>query len=279
MRALSLASSTTRTANPFLLSMAVLLLALPAQAQLAPPNEAGVTFSHIHLAVADMDLHKSLWTELFGGELVEKGGYAAIRVPGTLIFLRNHAPTAPSQATSMDHIGFKVRDLDTLLAKWQRLGYDVDQDASDMQDAPSSYITMPNGTRVELIEAPDLSVTAAMDHVHFFSSQPRELMAWYVDLFDAGLQGDGPAELSAFTPGSALLFSHTEQERLPTDSTAVDHIGFEIGDMDAFAKMLQGKGVEFTAGPFYVESLDLWVAFFPDPSGVLVEISEGLDRY
>jgi hypothetical protein len=40
---------------------AVMLLALPAEARLAPPNEAGVTYGHVHLNVRDIEIHRKLW--------------------------------------------------------------------------------------------------------------------------------------------------------------------------------------------------------------------------
>ena len=51
-----------------LLTAAVtLLLVSPAYAQLAVPNDAGLTYGHVHLNVTDVELHKQLWVVLFGG--------------------------------------------------------------------------------------------------------------------------------------------------------------------------------------------------------------------
>ena len=50
-----------------LLIASALLIAHPAYAQLAPFNEAGVTFGHVHLSVADPKVHHQLWVEQFGG--------------------------------------------------------------------------------------------------------------------------------------------------------------------------------------------------------------------
>ena len=37
-------------------SLLALAIVTPAHAQLAPPNEAGITFGHVHLTVQDIDL-------------------------------------------------------------------------------------------------------------------------------------------------------------------------------------------------------------------------------
>ena len=51
---------------------ALLLFAITttAQAQLATPNPAGLTYCHVHLNVVDMDRHKEIWVEHFNGVVV-----------------------------------------------------------------------------------------------------------------------------------------------------------------------------------------------------------------
>ena len=41
----------------------------PALAQLAPPNEAGVTLGHFHLIVKDVDAQKHFWVSILGGKI------------------------------------------------------------------------------------------------------------------------------------------------------------------------------------------------------------------
>ena len=68
-----------------LITVALLSLVSPAHAQLAVPNDAGLTFGHVHLNVSDIELHKQLWVEHFGGVVTQKGFAgrgAAARLPG-----------------------------------------------------------------------------------------------------------------------------------------------------------------------------------------------------
>ena len=58
--------------RPLLIAFA-LSIAHPAYAQLAPHNEAGVTFGHVHLSVADPKVHHQMWVEQFGGVGVDQG--------------------------------------------------------------------------------------------------------------------------------------------------------------------------------------------------------------
>ena len=81
-----------------LLTAAVaLLLASPADAQLVAPNSAGVTFAHVHLNVADLELNKRLWVEQFGGEIVQKGPLVTIKYPNFLLVFTEREPTGDSR--------------------------------------------------------------------------------------------------------------------------------------------------------------------------------------
>lgn len=263
----------------YLIGIVVFLCACPVAAQFAEPNHRGVSFGHMHVVVEDLELHKRLWPELFGAELVEKQGYTAVRVADALIFFRDAEPTATSVETAMDHFGLKVRDLAGVLSKWRALGYEVDSEKTNASGSGVAYITMPGGIRLALSEDPSQSASAAMGHVQLVTPISWELMAWYAERFGVATDPQDDGRQIASIPGSELRFEDTEKERLPTDGTAIDHIGFEIQEWDAFVETLQEAGIQFEFGPVYIESLDLWVAFFNDPGGVLVEITHGLDQF
>lgn len=262
-----------------MISVITFLFACSAEAQFAEPDHRGVAFGHMHLVVADLELHKRLWPELFGAELVEKQGYSALRVDDALIFFRDAEPSAPSVETAMDHFGLKVRDVDGVLSKWRAMGYEVDSQTTDTSGHVIAYITMPGGVRLALDHEPDQSADIAMGHVQFATPMRSELMAWYAEYFGIEAFTQDGNDQAAAVPGSELRFENLEKERLPTEGAAIDHIGFEIQEWDAFVEMLQDAGIRFEFGPAYIESLDLWVAFFNDPSGVLVEITHGLDQF
>ncbi|MBL4729628.1 MAG: hypothetical protein JKY40_10055, partial [Gammaproteobacteria bacterium] len=77
----------------------VLTLASSAQAQLATPNPAGLTYGHVHLNVVDIDRHKEIWVEHFNGVVVEKGPLTAVRLPNMLVALTEREPTLAMQET------------------------------------------------------------------------------------------------------------------------------------------------------------------------------------
>ncbi len=263
----------------YLIGIAVLLCAYPATAQFAAPNDRGVSFGHMHVVVEDLELHKRLWPELFGAELVEKQGYTAVRVADALIFFRDAEPTATSIETAMDHFGLKVRNLDSVLSKWRALGYEVESEKTNTSGYAVAYITMPGGIRLALSEEPNQSASTAMGHVQLVTPINRELMAWYAERFGVAPVAQDDGSHFASIPGSEFRFADTVKDRLPTDGTAIDHIGFEIQEWDAFVETLRQADIQFEFGPVCIESLDLWVAFFDDPGGVLVEITHSLDQF
>jgi len=187
------------------------LISSPVAAQLAAPNDVGVSFNHVHLSVTDVELHKGLWTDLFDAELAEKAGFTAVRVPGALIFFTEREPTAESVGTAVNHFGFKVQDIEGVLARWRELGYEVDAEFMGGEGFPQAYITMPNGARVELTGDPGISRTTEMHHVHFYSTAYRDVLRWYRDIFGGTPRVRGAMESTLDVPGTNLSFSDSEE--------------------------------------------------------------------
>lgn len=256
-----------------------LLLAAPLPAQLAPPNDMGVTFAHVHLNVADIELHKRLWVEHFGGVVVEKGPLSTVKLPNMLIVLTERDPTGPSQGTVMDHFGFKVRDVEAVLARWRAAGLEVQSEFTGAEGFPNAYLLAPDGVRVELQEDPELPVDVIGYHIHYWSPDFEELMAWYADAFGATVRPRGRIQTTADVPGMNMSFATCPEVCDPTQGRAIDHVGFEIDDLEAFAERLRARGVEFQVEPRYIESIELTIAFFVDPAGVRIELTEGFDEY
>ena len=85
--------------RPFLIAFA-LLVAHPAYAQLAPHNEMGVTFGHVHLSVADPKVHHQMWVEQFGGVVSTKGTFTIVKLPNMMIAFRGTKPTGGTENTA-----------------------------------------------------------------------------------------------------------------------------------------------------------------------------------
>ena len=262
-----------------LTAVALLLLVSPAYAQLAVPNDAGLTYGHVHLNVSDVELHKELWVEHFGGVVTQKGPLVAVRLPNFLVALSNREPTGPSQGSVMDHFGFKVRNMAKFLAKWRAAGREVDSEFTGAEGLPNAYVTMPDGARVELQEDQGLSAEVAGYHIHFFTPEFEELLDWYVDVFGLEIRPRGSIQTTTNAPGMNMSFGNARGEAAPSRGRAIDHIGFELDDLEAFCEQLKAKGIEFNVEYREIDAIELKIAFITDPAGTYIELTEGYDAY
>lgn len=264
-----------------LISAFLLLLVLPitAYAQLAVPNEKGMTYGHVHLNVSDMELHKKIWVEHFGGVVVQKGSLTAVRLPNMLVALTPKEPTGGSKATVMDHFGFKVRNIDKFLAKWRAAGLPAEEPFIGAEGQTNAYVMMPDNVRVELQEDQGLSTEVSGYHIHFFTPDYKELMAWYADIFGMEVRPRGSIATTTNAPGMNLSFGNSRTPRLPTRGASLDHIGFEFDDLEAFCKELEAKGIKFDVPFRDIPSIGLKIAFITDPSGVYIELTQGYDEF
>ena len=206
--------------------MTVVVLALPAQAQLATPNESGITYGHVHLNVSDIEVHKKLWVDFFGGVVVQKGPLTAIRLPNLLIALTEREPTGPMQGSVLDHFGFKVRNTDEFVAKWRAAGMEVGPEFTGAEGMPNAYVMVPDGVWVELQEDPSLHVPVAGYHIHFLTPDYEELLDWYTKVFSLTRRSRGQIQTTTDVPGMNMSFGNAEEQTVATRGRALDHIGF-----------------------------------------------------
>jgi catechol 2,3-dioxygenase-like lactoylglutathione lyase family enzyme len=262
-----------------LISALAFLLAQPASAQLAPPNAAGVTYGHVHLNVRDVEVQKKLWVEHFGGTVVQKGPLVAVKLPNMLIAFQQRAPTGGSEGTVLDHFGFKVRNLQEMLKGWRAAGYQVTREFTGSEGFPNAYLSGPDGLKIELQEDTSLPVKAAAHHLHFMLADYLKLRDWYVETFSAVPRKRGTID-SADVPGMNLSFATSNNPpTLGTKGRTVDHIGFEITNLEAFCKKLEARGIKFDVPYREVPIIGLKIAYITDPSGVYIELTEGYNKY
>jgi len=262
-----------------LVSALALSIVVPAHAQLAPPNDAGITFGHVHLNVRDIDVHKKLWVEHFGGVVVQKGPLVAVKLPGMLIAFRQAEPTGGSEGTVMDHFGFKVRNLAEMLQTWRAAGYQVGREFKGSEGFPNAYLMGPDNIKIELQEDTSLPVKASAYHLHFLLADYVKLREWYVDTFSAAPRKRGTIATTADVPGMNLSFATSATTTVGTKGRTVDHIGFEIRNLEAFCRKLEQRGVKVDVPFRNVPAIGLNIAYITDPSGLYIELTEGYDKY
>jgi catechol 2,3-dioxygenase-like lactoylglutathione lyase family enzyme len=258
-----------------------LALLAPAYAQLAAPNEAGVAMGHVHLNVRDVEAQKKFWTEQFAAEPLKKEGLQGVKVPGMLILMRQQAPTGSSEGTMMDHVGLKVPNTAEVVKRCRAAGYQIQREFKGTEGFPNAYIIGPDDVKVEIQEDTTQTIPAMGYHLHFLNKEGDQitLMNWYAKTFGATVKKRGQHD-AADIPGMNLTFGISRNP--PTTGTkgrTIDHIGFEVKNLEAFCKRLEANGVKLDVPYKKVPAAGIAIAFLTDPFGTYVELTEGLDRF
>ncbi|HEX4138136.1 MAG TPA: VOC family protein [Bryobacteraceae bacterium] len=296
-----------RTAIPALasvLSCAALLscAARPAFAQLVSHPDAPIRIGHYHLNVTSVEAHKKFWADTLGGKAMKFGSIDVIEFPDAFIFLHVQKPTGPTRGTAFDHIGFAVPDVPAMATRLAAAGYKETTgrepkpgEASAAASGTSAvygrfaYFIGPDGAKIELVtsdrktDAPPI----VAHHIHFINKQYVEMQQWYMKAFDATLRpGQTDFFIGADLPGVgySLNFFRWEGDQsithVPTAGRVVDHVGFEVKNLNAFCKALEAKGIKLVR-PYRKRDPamnNIATAMIVDPWGVSIELTEGLDK-
>jgi len=254
--------------------------AAPLLAQLASPNAEGVAMGHIHLAVRDVDAQKAFWTGIMGGTLVKNGPLEMIQFPGAFILLRKAEQPDPPAGSVVNHFGFVVNDMPAALAKWRANNLMIEP----TENPNEAYVVAPDGIRLEVYGVPDLAVPVQMNHIHFNVSDIPGMQAWYTKTFGAkpGQRAcvacvSKPAMIeTGDLPGVNLSFSRGAQGLAPTKGRAIDHIGFEVNNLEQFVKKLELQGIKLDSPVHQLPNSTIKIAFLTDPWGTYIELTEGL---
>jgi catechol 2,3-dioxygenase-like lactoylglutathione lyase family enzyme len=217
-----------------------------------------------------------------------------IKFPGALLFMRAQKPTGSSKGTTVDHLAFSVPNLQAVLDKVKAAGYrvataaeapagaKVEGDIRVMGNGPLSgiaYLFGPDDVKVELLEMKAQTAPIVSNHVHFFSDKNTEMQAWYVKVFGATAGRGNPDFVPASLPGIGLNFSPSPTPMAGTQGRAVDHIGFEVKNLEAFTEQLEAQGIKLVVPYRQVPALNnLSIAFIQDPWGTYIELTEGLEK-
>src|SRR5215467_8747110 len=197
------------------------------------PNEAGVTMGHWHLNSRDVEANKKIFLGM-GGTEGGPGPLQRVIFPGVMVILNQQAgtppPTAGTVGSVVNHVGFIVQNVQESVAKWKAAGVPVQPGNNNRLD--QAYVTTPDGLQVEILEDKQQNVPIRHEHVHFFlpESAIADSQAWYAKVFGAkpGVRNNAPV---ADLPGVQLRFAKTETPTVTTKGRILDHIGFDVKDL------------------------------------------------
>ena len=282
------------------ISLALLLLvaAIPQSSAQLLNKEAPVIVGHYHLNVTSVAEHKKFWADTLGGTATIFGPdkIEVIKFPGILLFLRVQRPTGPTRGTAFDHIGFAVPNVPEVAARAVANGYKltVGREPGPAQTvAPPTagdygrfaYLVGPDAVKVELVTSAESNAPPIVHHhVHFTNKQYVEMQQWYMKAFNATLRpGQTDYFIGADLPGVGYMLNffrwEPSEDQVGTAGRAVDHIGFEVKDLQAFCTQLEAKGIKLATPYRRVPELNnVATATIIDPWGTVIELTEGLNQ-
>src|SRR5438309_6085288 len=263
------------TKNILALTMILFFLAGTAWAQAFPPNEVGVTMGHWHLNSRDVEANKKIFVAM-GGTAIKAGNFEVVKFPGVLVYLHQAPgtppPTGGTVGTVVNHVGFIVQNTQESIAKWKAAGVPVQPGAAGRPD--QAFVVTPDELRIEILEDKNQKFPIQHHNVHFNvpESAIPEIQAWYAKTFGAkpGTRGQNRA---ADLPGANLTFSKADGPAVSTKGRALDHIGFDVNNLQAFLKKLEAAGVKLDR-PYSKNPNGVGIAFIYDPWGTYIELNE-----
>jgi len=231
------------------------------RAQLAPHGPAGVVMGHLHLTAADAASSRAFWTSL-GAVAVQNGNLQLLQLPGTFVMVRQGQPAGGSTGSTADHVSFRVRDA----AGWAKsAGLTIE----------NGSVTAPDGTAVRIVGDPTLPSASRMESITIATMAPDETQAWYVKQFGAAPGKSGTVAV-ADLPGVRLEFVRAPAAPAPTKGRALDHIGFEVRNLEDFCRKLEASGQKLDRPFTRLPNSATAIAFLTDPWGTYIELTENL---
>jgi len=234
--------------------------------------------------------------KLGGTAVGASGPITAVRFPNVLVLLSEGEPEGGTEGSVVNHVAFRVESLAALEAK----GFEL---PTNDQFPGIASVYSPEGERIELFDDKlatnigfeqeagrndpvaerhnePLTAPIVSHHTHFYlpEDQVEAARDWYVKHFGA-TPGERWRYMAADLPGMNLNFSASPRgQQAPTKGRMLDHIGFEIANLEAFCRKLEAEGIEFDR-PYARLPSGLGLAFLTDPWGTYIELTEGLGGF
>ncbi len=267
---------------------------------------------HFHTLVRDVAAAKRFWTSM-GGTALTIDKTDVMKFPGVFVFLTKGEPSGGSYGSVVNHVGFMVPDDEEAIARWKAAGVTAEYlPSAYVPTVKLGYAYTPDGLKIRINR--DKAMTAPIGNplIMLWVSKAAvpDVQAWYIRMFGAkpgqpinngvsvagipglrlsvvsstedpvsrtpaavGLVHGAPAD-AAFM--DALLRTNLGE---PTKGRTLDHVGFEVDNLESFCKKLNASGVTFEEPYSQSRHQGFGSARFTDPWGVSVELTEGLKRF
>lgn len=256
------------------------LSAAPILAELYSQNPQGVGMGHMHVLTRDVEAQKKFFLDAFGGKVVKNGPIEMIEYPGVYVLFTKADNPPGSKGSVVNHFGFTVKDMPGSIEKWKSLNLKIET----TNNPNEVFVIGPEEMRLEVYGIPEQAEPIVMNHIHWDIADIPGMQAWYDKMFGATAgQRDCVACLprkvpleEGRLPRTSLSYSKGAPTLVGTKGRALDHIGFEVKNLEAFIKTLEAKGVKMDSQVTKVQGTDVKIAFLTDPWGTYIELTEGL---
>jgi catechol 2,3-dioxygenase-like lactoylglutathione lyase family enzyme len=252
--------------------LASTLAAGTAVAQPAPFNEVGVTMGHWHLASRDVQANKKIFVGM-GGTPVTAGAAESVRFPGVLINLGlgNMPGSGGTVGSVVNHVGFIVNNVQEQVGKWKANGVAVLPGGNNRLD--QAYVETPDGLRMEILEDKTQAMPIRNEHIHFSvpEAEIAKMQAWYAKTFGgkARTRNNGAV---VDLPGVQLRFAKADTAQAPTKGRVLDHIGFDVKDLQAFIAKIEAEGIKLDEPYRKNPTTGVAITYITDPWGTRIEL-------
>jgi catechol 2,3-dioxygenase-like lactoylglutathione lyase family enzyme len=259
---------------------------------LSAPNAAGVAMGHLHYVVRDVAANKAFWVKLGGRSVLFNGTTEGVVFPDVVVLLRQGDSTGGTEGSVVNHVAFRVKSL----AAIERAGFAVEYNAQypgvasvhtpegerielfDDELATNLYFTIDGGGSSPVAERHNRKITVPIIAHHIHLNVPQDQVAaakeWYATHF-GGVRGKRWRYDAVDLPGININISGVDTAQAPTRGRMLDHVGFEVTNLEAFCKELEAAGIKLDR-PYGKLPSGFGLAFLTDPWGTYIELTEGL---
>ncbi len=188
--------------------------------------------------------------------------------------------TGPSEGTTINHMGLKLKKLSDFTARFDKAGLKYDPPRIGREKTPQTYVNGPDTFRMELVEDSTLPAPVVSHHLHYWLEHPADVKKWYVQKLLLKPTMRGPYD-SGDVPGMNLTLAPLGSQKVPgvpTKGRLMDSIGFDVRDLKAYVEKIKANGVTFDVPYGRDPELGLMSATVTDPWGVTIRLTEGLNK-
>jgi catechol 2,3-dioxygenase-like lactoylglutathione lyase family enzyme len=241
------------------------------------PNMVGASMGHWHLNSADIEGNKKIFLAM-GGTLLREGNFEVVQFPNVRVTLAQREPKPPTGGTvgsRVNHVGFLVRDMKASYESWKKAGVPVEWGHADRTD--QAWVITPDGLKIEVLEDKTQPEPIRHEHIHFYAAPADavKMQEWYTKMFGAqtvtNREGRGRY---IDIPGVQLRIASNPDPVVPIRGRVLDHIGFDVKNLEGFTKKLEAQGVKFDTPYRFNPQTGVALAFLTDPWGTYIELNE-----